>query len=144
MSSHVGIPQQRSSAAYPDASPDRNPLDGFRVTITHELSRITGVDGNLAFNSLDRPTALRKGDFILAVPRLRMKNSSPSELARKVVAEVCVSPRPAYLFRLGAIIGQYVLDLLISLTQAKVALTPRLPMASTSPSLSNRASSRPR
>ncbi|KAF4986065.1 hypothetical protein FDECE_16143 [Fusarium decemcellulare] len=76
------------SAAYPAAFPSLNPLDRYRVAIANEVSSITGADAKLVFESLDRFSSLNKGgDLVLALPRLRIKNSSPAELARKVAAE---------------------------------------------------------
>ncbi|KAI5456879.1 arginyl-tRNA synthetase [Mariannaea sp. PMI_226] len=81
-------PSQRAlSSLYPAAFPHLNPLDKFRVAIADEISAITGVDGNLVFNSLDRFSSLSKGDLVLALPRLRLKNHPLPELARKVIAE---------------------------------------------------------
>ncbi|KAG8418776.1 arginyl-tRNA synthetase, variant 2 [Metarhizium acridum] len=75
------------STIYPAAFPYLNPLDRFRIAIAEELSIITGADRNLIFDSLDRSTSLNKGDLLLAVPRLRVKNSLPIELTHEVVAK---------------------------------------------------------
>ncbi|KAM5347722.1 hypothetical protein ACJ41O_007546 [Fusarium nematophilum] len=75
------------SIDFPAAFPHLNPLDRFRVAIAREISAITGADGTLVFDGLDRFSSLKGGDLVLALPRLRIKNIPLAELARKVVTE---------------------------------------------------------
>ena len=67
---------------YADAAPDRNPVDGYRCIITSLLSEISGVSPDVIYPALQWQATLEAGDLVLAVPRLRIKGSSPTELAK--------------------------------------------------------------
>jgi len=72
----------------PAAHPDENPLDLFRSHIAERLAPLAGVDTQLVFVGLDRSTKPDTGDFVLAVPRLRIKGAKPQELGEKWQAQV--------------------------------------------------------
>ena len=76
------------------AYPDQNPLDIFRSHIAERLAPLAGVDVETVFSGLDRSTKPETGDFVLAVPRLRIKGANPQELGKKWQSQVA-SPRPA-------------------------------------------------
>lgn len=74
----------------PNAHPDLNPLDHYRLAIARELSRIEpSIDLQSAVDGLDRTNNQAHGDLALAVPRLRLK-VPPAELAGKLCKEVRV------------------------------------------------------
>ena len=76
----------------PSAHPDENPLDIFRSHIAERLAPLAGVDAELVFAGLDRSTKPETGDFVLAVPRLRIKGAKPQELSEKWQAQVLSIP----------------------------------------------------
>lgn len=61
--------------------PDVNVVDLLRNYITEELSKISGVEPSLIFPALEWTNTLDRGDLLIPVPRLRIKNSNPKELA---------------------------------------------------------------
>lgn len=69
------------------ANPVTNPVDVFRSHIAEELSKITEVDRNKVYESIEWTQDFRKGDLILAVPRLRVKGN-PTELGKQWVEKV--------------------------------------------------------
>lgn len=71
----------------PSAHPDQNPLDLFRTHIAGRLAPLAGVGEEVVFAGLDRATKPDSGDFILAIPRLRIKGAKPDELGKKWQAE---------------------------------------------------------
>jgi len=75
-----------------------NPLDVVRTEVARELARLTGLDPAFLFTALDRSSSADKGDLILAVPRLRIKNSAgretPPGLAVRLASEFQVSNCP--------------------------------------------------
>jgi hypothetical protein len=77
-----------SLPAIPSAHPDQNPLDIFRAHIAERLAPLANVDEVTVFAGLDRATKPDSGDFILAVPRLRIKGAKPDVLGKKWQAEV--------------------------------------------------------
>ena len=70
------------------AHPDQNPLDLFRCHIAQRLAPLAGVDHEAIFAGLDRSSKPDSGDFVLAVPRLRIKGAKPDELGAKWQAQV--------------------------------------------------------
>ncbi|KAJ3497625.1 hypothetical protein NLG97_g1758 [Lecanicillium saksenae] len=76
-----------TQATYPDAFPERNPLDRLRIYIADEISRILDVEKTLVFGGLDRAASLDSGDLLLAVPRLRIQGIKPGELAVKIASQ---------------------------------------------------------
>jgi arginyl-tRNA synthetase len=74
--------------------PGMNPIDRYRIAAAEQISRITGADFDLVFNSLHRTSDLEHGDLGLALPRLRIKEPRPEELAKKIVDEACKTILP--------------------------------------------------
>jgi len=72
----------------PSARPDQNPLDIFRTHIAERLAPLAGVNLEAIFSGLDRSTKPETGDFVLAIPRLRIKGAKPQELGEKWQAQV--------------------------------------------------------
>ena|SRR5277367_957516 len=72
----------------PSAHPDQNPLDIFRTHIAERLAPLAGVDIEAVFSGLDRSTKPETGDFVLAIPRLRIKGAKPQELGERWQAQV--------------------------------------------------------
>lgn len=69
-------------------SATEHPLNIFRSHIAERLAPIAGVEAKTIFEGLDRSTKPEQGDFVLAVPRLRIKGSKPQELSKKWQSEV--------------------------------------------------------
>jgi len=67
------------------AHPHHNPLDIFRSHIAERLVQLAPPEANLTpetvFSGLDRSTKPETGDFVLAIPRLRIKGPKPQELS---------------------------------------------------------------
>ena len=82
--SKLGLSQPESLK---DSYPESNVTDVLRNYITNELHRISNVERELIFQSLDSPSTLDKGDLIIPIPRLRLKGINPKEKA----AEWCAS-----------------------------------------------------
>lgn len=76
-----GLGLAQPEAAVPQSLPDYNVFDVFRNYITDELHRISLVDKLLIYPALDTTNVLEKGDFIMPVPRLRLKGVNPQEKA---------------------------------------------------------------
>jgi arginyl-tRNA synthetase len=79
-------------AMIPSAHPDQNPLDIFRTDIAERLAPLAGVTLEAVFSGLDRSTKPETGDFVLAIPRLRIKGAKPQELGEKWQAQVILFP----------------------------------------------------
>ena len=69
------------------AHPDHNPLDLFRSHIAERLAQIAPPDAHITpeivFAGLDRSTKPETGDFVLAIPRLRIKGAKPQEIGEE-------------------------------------------------------------
>lgn len=78
---------------YPQAHPEINPLDLYRAHLSNVLAGISAVDTQLIYPAINWTTGLDKGDFVLAVPALRIKGEKPDALATKWAAEVDCLPR---------------------------------------------------
>lgn len=74
---------------YPQAHPEINPLDVYRAHLSNVLAGISGVDSQIIYPAINWTTGLDKGDFVLAVPALRIKGQKPDALAAKWAEEVC-------------------------------------------------------
>ncbi|ODV93089.1 hypothetical protein PACTADRAFT_48594 [Pachysolen tannophilus NRRL Y-2460] len=61
--------------------PQSNVIDLLRNYITEELYKLSGVDKSIIFSALEWSTTLEKGDLLIPIPRLRIKNSNPKDLA---------------------------------------------------------------
>ncbi|KAF3936348.1 hypothetical protein ABW19_dt0210535 [Dactylella cylindrospora] len=65
---------------FENASVTTNPIDIFRSYVAEEMSKITGVNRDLVYPALEWTQDMKKGDLIMAVPRLRVKGD-PKALA---------------------------------------------------------------
>jgi len=76
----------------PSAHPDQNPLDIFRSHIAERLAKLAPPESNVTveavFAGLDRSTKPETGDFVLAIPRLRIKGPKPQELGAEWQSKV--------------------------------------------------------
>ncbi|PTB64091.1 arginyl-tRNA synthetase [Trichoderma citrinoviride] len=72
---------------YPQAHPEINPLDFYRAHLSNVLAGISGVDAQIVYPAINWTTGLDKGDFVLAVPALRLKGQKPDALASKWAEE---------------------------------------------------------
>lgn len=75
----------------PESHPEFNPVDIYRCFVSAHLANITGIDRNTIYTALQWTQSLERGDLILAVPRLRVKLGTPSELAKRWAEEVSKS-----------------------------------------------------
>ena len=73
---------------YPAAHPDINPLDVYRAHLSDVLSKISGVDTSIIYPVVMWTQGLDKGDFVVAVPALRIKGSKPDVLANEWAEKV--------------------------------------------------------
>jgi arginyl-tRNA synthetase len=73
---------------YPNYYPEINPVDIYRAHLTDLLKDVTGVDPAIIYPSLQWTQTLEKGDLVLPVPALRVKNKKPAELAAEWVEKV--------------------------------------------------------
>ncbi|OAQ91500.1 arginyl-tRNA synthetase [Purpureocillium lilacinum] len=69
--------------SFPSAHPDANPLDLYRAHLSNVLAEISGVSSSTLYPVVMRTQGLDKGDFIIAVPALRLKGSKPDVLAKE-------------------------------------------------------------
>jgi arginyl-tRNA synthetase len=60
------------------AQPLTRPTDIYRIYLAHIIANLTGCSLPLAYDSLQNPTSPANGDLVLPVPRLRLKNKSPT------------------------------------------------------------------
>lgn len=73
---------------YPSTHPEYNSLDLYRAHLSDALSKISGVDTSIIFPVVMWTQSLEKGDFVVAVPALRIKGSKPDLLAQEWAAKV--------------------------------------------------------
>ncbi|KZZ94805.1 arginyl-tRNA synthetase [Moelleriella libera RCEF 2490] len=72
---------------YPSTHPEYNSLDLYRAHLSGALSKISGVDTSIIFPVVMWTQSLEKGDFVVAVPALRIKGSKPDLLAQEWAAK---------------------------------------------------------
>ncbi|KAL6690361.1 arginyl-tRNA synthetase [Trichoderma pleuroticola] len=82
-----GLTLDSVTEKYPQAHPEINPLDLYRAHLSNVLAGISGVDTQLIYPAINWTTGLDKGDFVLAVPALRIKGEKPDALATKWAGE---------------------------------------------------------
>lgn len=82
-----GLSLDSIAEKYPQAHPEINPLDFYRAHLSNVLAGISGVDSQIIFPVINWTTGLDKGDFVLAVPALRIKGQKPDALATKWAEE---------------------------------------------------------
>jgi arginyl-tRNA synthetase len=68
---------------YPDAHPEVNPLDLYRAHLSDVMSKVSGVETSIIYPVVMWTQALDKGDFVIAVPALRIKGKKPDILAQE-------------------------------------------------------------
>lgn len=90
---------------YPNAHPEANPLDLYRAHISNVMAEISGVARDIIYPVVNWTATLDKGDFVIAVPALRIKGSKPDALAaewadkvRTASIELCVGNPANYQF----------------------------------------------
>lgn len=66
---------------FPGSNPLQNPVDLFRSYISQELSKISGVDQEIIFPALEWANTPERGDLLIPIPRLRIKDGKPQDLA---------------------------------------------------------------
>ncbi|KAK1241645.1 hypothetical protein MKX08_001619 [Trichoderma sp. CBMAI-0020] len=82
-----GLTLDSIAEKYPQAHPEINPLDLYRAHVSNVLAGISGVDSQIIYPAINWTTGLDKGDFVLAVPALRIKGQKPDALAIKWTEE---------------------------------------------------------
>lgn len=82
-----GLSLDSIAEKYPQAHPEINPLDFYRAHLSNVLAGISGVDSQIIFPVINWTTGLDKGDFVVAVPALRIKGQKPDALATKWAEE---------------------------------------------------------
>ncbi|KAH0527641.1 hypothetical protein TsFJ059_002617 [Trichoderma semiorbis] len=82
-----GLTLDSVTEKYPQAHPEINPLDLYRAHLSNVLAGISGVDTSIIYPAINWTTGLDKGDFVLAVPALRIKGEKPDALATKWAGE---------------------------------------------------------
>ncbi|EHK50086.1 hypothetical protein TRIATDRAFT_188579 [Trichoderma atroviride IMI 206040] len=82
-----GLSLDSITEKHPQAHPEINPLDFYRAHLSNVLAGISGVDSQIIFPVINWTTGLDKGDFVLAVPALRIKGQKPDALATKWAEE---------------------------------------------------------
>ncbi|KAI1334094.1 hypothetical protein F5Y15DRAFT_403031 [Xylariaceae sp. FL0016] len=81
-----GLALETLQDKFPLLQPDKNPYDAYRIHLAGVLSNITGVATDIIYPAINWTNALDKGDFVIAVPALRVKakaNEFATETASK-------------------------------------------------------------
>ncbi|GAO14739.1 hypothetical protein UVI_02028490 [Ustilaginoidea virens] len=99
-----GLTLQSLAQKYPTASFESNPLDLYRAHLSNVLSEISGVDTSIIYPVVMLTQSLDKGDFVVAVPALRIKGSKPDVLAQEWAAKF---PENDALFKKPIISGHF-------------------------------------
>lgn len=86
LTSNLSVDELR--VKYPTTNPATNPQDIYRIHITNQLEKITGVDPAIIYPAVNWTQALDRGDAVVAVPALRVKGKKPDELAKEVAEKV--------------------------------------------------------
>ncbi|KAG6027442.1 hypothetical protein E4U40_001532 [Claviceps sp. LM458 group G5] len=89
---------------YPNAHPEINPLDLYRAHLTDLLSKVSGVDKSIIYPVVMWTQSLDKGDFVVAVPALRIKGTKPDVLAQEWAAKF---PEDDPLFKKPVLSGHF-------------------------------------
>ncbi|KAI9171926.1 Arginine--tRNA ligase, cytoplasmic [Paramyrothecium foliicola] len=76
-----GLTLDSLTQKYPNTHPEINAFDLYRAHLSDVLSNITGVDPAIVYPAAQWTQGLDKGDFVLAVPALRVKGAKPDVLA---------------------------------------------------------------
>lgn len=89
-----GLSLDSIAQLYPSAHPEINPLDFYRAHLSNVLATISGVATATIYPAVNWTSGLDKGDFIVAVPALRIKGTKPDILAAEWAEKVRVSASP--------------------------------------------------
>ncbi|KAG8412429.1 arginyl-tRNA synthetase [Metarhizium acridum] len=73
---------------YPTAHPEINPLDLYRAHLSDVLFKISGVETSIIYPAVMWTQSLDKGDFVVAVPALRIKGKKADVLAQEWAEKV--------------------------------------------------------
>lgn len=73
---------------YPNAHPESNPLDLYRAHLSNVLAEVSGVDRAIIYPVISWTQVLEKGDFVIAIPALRIKGTKPDVLGKEWEAKV--------------------------------------------------------
>lgn len=65
-----------------------NPIDIYRSYLTEIIVQLIDVDAKTVYPALQWAKTLDKGDLILAVPQLRIRDVKPTDLATALVKKV--------------------------------------------------------
>lgn len=76
---------------YPTAHPEINPLDLYRAHLSDVMSKISGVETSIIYPVVMWTQGLDKGDFVVAVPALRIKGQKPDVLAQEWAEKVLLN-----------------------------------------------------
>lgn len=83
-----GLSLDSVAAEFPQAHPEHNPHDVYRAHLSNVISRISGVEPKTIFPVVMWTSGLDKGDFVVAVPALKVKNQKPNVLASEWASKV--------------------------------------------------------
>jgi arginyl-tRNA synthetase len=97
-----GLSLNTISKKYPATHADVNPLDFWRAHLTNLMAAITGVATDIIFPTINWTSGLDKGDFIIAVPALRIKGTKPDVLGKEWIDKVGSSSRAKILIEANA------------------------------------------
>ncbi|KFG86593.1 arginyl-tRNA synthetase [Metarhizium anisopliae] len=78
-----GLTLDSLAQKYPTAHPEINPLDLYRAHLSDVLSKISGVETSIIYPVVMWTQSLDKGDFVVAVPALRIKGKKADALAQE-------------------------------------------------------------
>jgi arginyl-tRNA synthetase len=83
-----GLTLDAVTKKYPQTHPEINPFDLYRAHLSNVLAEVSGVDPAIIYPAAQWTQGLDKGDFVLAVPALRVKGTKPDVLASEWAAKV--------------------------------------------------------
>lgn len=84
-----GLSLDALAERYPNSYPRENPLDLWRAHISNVLGDISGVEKDIIYRAIAWTSGLDKGDFMIAVPALRVKGAKPDALATEWISKAC-------------------------------------------------------
>jgi arginyl-tRNA synthetase len=76
---------------YPNCHPEVNPVDIYRAHLTSILAEVTGVEASIVYPAVQWTQTLEKGDLVLPVPALRVKEKNPAALAEEWAEKVSMN-----------------------------------------------------
>lgn len=81
--SNLGI--QSPLPHFPGANPIANPIDIYRSYLTELLVGLADVEAATVYPAIQWARTRDKGDLVLAVPQLRIRNVKPTDFAAGLV-----------------------------------------------------------